>query len=31
VDVEVDNLHVKKIAIKDLVGYIYIVIVDIHM
>jgi hypothetical protein len=25
VDVEVDNLHVKRIGIKDLVSYVYIV------
>jgi hypothetical protein len=28
VDVEVDSLHVKRIAIEDLVGYVYIVRVD---
>jgi hypothetical protein len=25
VDVEVDSLHVKRIGIKDLIGYVYIV------
>jgi hypothetical protein len=28
VDVEVDSLHIKRIAIEDLVGYVYIVRVD---
>jgi hypothetical protein len=28
VDVEVDNLHIKRITIEDLVGYVYIVRVD---
>jgi hypothetical protein len=28
VDVEVDNLHVQRIGIDDLVGYVYIVRVD---
>jgi hypothetical protein len=28
VDVEVDSLHVKRIAIENLVGYVYIVRVD---
>jgi hypothetical protein len=30
VDVEVDSLHVKRIDIDDLVGYVYIVRVDIY-
>jgi hypothetical protein len=29
VDTEVDSLHVKRIGIEDLVGYVYIVRVDI--
>jgi hypothetical protein len=29
VGVEVDSLHVKRIAIEDLVSYVYIVIVDL--
>jgi hypothetical protein len=29
VDVEVDSLHVKRIAVEDLVSYVYIVIVDL--
>jgi hypothetical protein len=28
VDVEVDSLHVNRIGIEDLVGYVYIVRVD---
>jgi hypothetical protein len=28
VDVEVDSLHVKRIGVRDLVGYVYIVRVD---
>jgi hypothetical protein len=28
VDVEVDSLHVKRIGVQDLVGYVYIVRVD---
>jgi hypothetical protein len=28
VDVEVDSLYVKRIAIEDIVGYVYIVRVD---
>jgi hypothetical protein len=28
VDIEVDSLHVKRIVIEDLVGYVYIVRVD---
>jgi hypothetical protein len=28
VDAEVDSLHVKRIGIEDLVGYVYIVRVD---
>jgi hypothetical protein len=29
VNVEVNSLHVKRIAIEDLVGYVYIVRVDV--
>jgi hypothetical protein len=31
VDVEMDNLHIKIIAIEDLVGYVYIVRVDAYI
>jgi hypothetical protein len=31
VDAEVDSLHVKRIDIEDLVGYVYIVRVDYLM
>jgi hypothetical protein len=31
VDVEMDNLHIKIIAIEDLVGYVYIVRVDVYI
>jgi hypothetical protein len=30
VDAEVDSLHVKRICIEDLVGYVYIVRVDLY-
>jgi hypothetical protein len=31
VDAQLDNLHVKRIGIKDLVGYVYIVRVDVGL
>jgi hypothetical protein len=31
VDVKVDNLHAKRIAVDDLVGYVYIVRVNVYI
>jgi hypothetical protein len=29
VDIEVNNLHISRITIKDLVGYVYIIRIDV--